>query len=160
MAYDVLPHFTVGILRPSFRGSLGLGPVLFLAWPRLPQGLLEPPWGYRSSGVGIVAIGWKGPPCPCSGCYFISFHSMKLLWSLSRVWKALLMMLPSCPEAWNLHVLEERTEGAWEWMGVSASLGPGLRGRTPALGWGPRFPVPSPSPGAPASTGGGVVRDR
>lgn len=27
-------------------------------------------------------------------------------------------------------------------------------------GVGPTVPVPSPSPGAPASTGGGVVRDR
>lgn len=37
---------------------LGLGPV---PWPHLLQGLLEPHGGSRSSGVGMVAIGWKGP---------------------------------------------------------------------------------------------------
>ena len=80
--------------------------MLFLAWPHLPQGLLEPQGGTRSSGVGMVTIGWEGPqgsgpPVAGSDCYFISFHSMKLLWSLSRVWKALRMTLSSCPEAWN-----------------------------------------------------------
>lgn len=61
----LLPSLQLGKLRPSWRGVSGPRPSavpLFLAWPHLPQGLLEPSGGTRSSGVSVVAVGRGGGP--------------------------------------------------------------------------------------------------
>lgn len=82
-------------------------------YPKASWDLLRGVPGLRRGGRGVAD--WARPgseprpppparvrtPTPTAGRYLISFHSMKPLLSLSRVWKAWRMALSSCPEAWN-----------------------------------------------------------
>ena len=63
----LLPTLQLGKLRPSWRGVSGPGPSAVPLDPvsslaHLPQGLLEPRGGTRSSGVSVVAVGRGGGP--------------------------------------------------------------------------------------------------
>lgn len=111
----------LGMVDRTYLGQGGLGSELG-ACGRCPgvHRVLTPHftglWALCKAGRGPLGVpgvlGWvcsraRAPPHPrpaparATGCYLISFHSMKPLLSLSRVWKALRMAPSSCPDAWN-----------------------------------------------------------